>query len=75
VLHESAVVRLGALDLPTAGEIMFVVGPEGGLAEAELAAFTAAGAKAVLVADAVLRTGTAGVVALAQLQALAARDD
>jgi len=74
VLHESAVVRLGALDLPTAGEIMFVVGPEGGLAEAELAAFTAAGAKAVLVADAVLRTGTAGVVALAQLQALAARD-
>lgn len=74
VLHESAATRLGTFALPPIGEIMFIVGPEGGLTEAELATFTAAGGRTALVADAVLRTSTAGVVALAQLQALAVRD-
>ncbi len=74
VLHESAETRLGTFTLPPIGEIMFIVGPEGGLTDAELAAFTAAGGRTALVADAVLRTSTAGVVALAQLQALAVRD-
>jgi 16S rRNA (uracil1498-N3)-methyltransferase len=73
VLHEVAQTKLAALDLPTAGEVMFIVGPEGGLTDAEVAIFTNAGAQAALIADAVLRTSTAGVVALAQLQALVAR--
>jgi len=73
VLHEAAAEQLSAVALPSSGEVMFIVGPEGGLTEEEVAAFVAAGGRSVLIADAVLRTSTAGVVALAQLQALAAR--
>lgn len=73
ILHESADVALAGLELPASGEIMFIVGPEGGLSDEEVATFERAGGRPVLVADAVLRTSTAGVVALAQLQALSAR--
>ena len=52
---------------------MFIVGPEGGLSDGEVETFVAAGAVPVLIGDHVLRTSTAGVVALAQLQALAPR--
>ncbi|MDR1711127.1 MAG: 16S rRNA (uracil(1498)-N(3))-methyltransferase [Propionibacteriaceae bacterium] len=71
VLHESAERPLSSVELPAAGAVVFVIGPEGGLTDAEVAAFTQAGAQAVTISDAVLRTSTAGVVALAQLQALA----
>lgn len=74
VLHETAQTRLGTFVLPPIGEVMFIVGPEGGLTEEEVATFEAAGGRTALIADAVLRTSTAGVVALAQLQALAVRD-
>ncbi len=74
VLHETADTRLGTFALPPIGEVMFIVGPEGGLTDEEVAAFTSAGGRTALIADAVLRTSTAGVVALAQLQALAVRD-
>lgn len=74
VLHETASEPLARLGMPGNGEVMFIVGPEGGLTDAEVAAFEEVGGKVVLIADTVLRTSTAGVVALAQLQALAARD-
>ena len=74
VLHETATDPIAGLDVPGSGEIMFIVGPEGGLTDHEVATFEAAGGKVVLIADTVLRTSTAGVVALAQLQALSARD-
>ena len=70
VLHEGATEWLGADGLPAEGEIMIIVGPEGGLTPEELALFGEAGGRPRLIADAVLRTSTAGVVALAQLQAL-----
>ena len=73
VLHETAATALGTFEVPASGEVMFIIGPEGGLTEEEVATFTAAGGRAALVSDAVLRTSTAGVVALAQLQALGVR--
>ena len=57
-------------NLPAEGEVMVIVGPEGGLTDDELATFAEAGGRPTLIADAVLRTSTAGVVALAQLQVL-----
>ena len=53
--------------LPDAGEIVLVVGPEGGITDDELAAFVAAGATPVRLGDTVLRTSTAGVAALSAL--------
>jgi 16S rRNA (uracil1498-N3)-methyltransferase len=69
VLHEEARTRLSTVELPAAGEIVLVVGPEGGIAPAELDAFEAAGATPVRLGEAVLRTSTAGVAALAVLSA------
>ncbi|CAA9397096.1 MAG: 16S rRNA (uracil(1498)-N(3))-methyltransferase [uncultured Propionibacteriaceae bacterium] len=67
VLHEEATTPLSAVELPAAGEVLVVIGPEGGIGPDELAAFHGAGAQQVVISDAVLRTSTAGVVALAGL--------
>ena len=67
VLHEDATDPIAALPLPAAGEVVVVVGPEGGISPEELAAFDVVGARTVRVGDHVLRTSTAGVVALAAL--------
>ncbi|SCL22225.1 16S rRNA (uracil(1498)-N(3))-methyltransferase [Micromonospora inyonensis] len=73
VLHEEAQERLTTVELPTAGEIVLVVGPEGGIAPAEVDAFRAAGARPVRLGPAVLRTSTAGVAALSVLATRLAR--
>jgi 16S rRNA (uracil1498-N3)-methyltransferase len=67
VLHEEAASPLAALEVPAAGTIVVVVGPEGGLTEDEVAAFAAAGAVPVRLGAEVLRTSTAGVAAVAAL--------
>ena len=67
VLHEDATDPIAAVPMPAAGEAVVVVGPEGGISPEELAAFEAVGARTVRVGDHVLRTSTAGVVALAAL--------
>lgn len=69
VLHEEAADRLTAVPLPPMGEIVLVIGPEGGIADAELDTFREAGATAVRLGDEVLRTSTAGVAALSVLAA------
>lgn len=48
-----------------AAEILFIVGPEGGISPAELARFTSAGARLALLGPHVLRSSTAGPAALA----------
>lgn len=53
-----------------AGSIALVVGPEGGIAPEELARLRAAGATVCVLGDTVLRTSTAGPVALAIAQTL-----
>jgi len=67
VLHEDASLPLAALEVPNNGSIVVVVGPEGGLTPEELAAFEAAGLRAVRLGDEVLRTSTAGLAAVASL--------
>jgi 16S rRNA (uracil1498-N3)-methyltransferase len=69
VLHEEATDRLTNAKLPEGGEIALVVGPEGGISDAELGAFVAAGAQVVRLGGSVLRTSTAGTAALAVLSA------
>ena len=53
--------------LPDAGELLLVVGPEGGISEAEVALLTEAGAALARLGPHVLRTSTAGPVAIALL--------
>ena len=73
VLHEDAVASFASLEVPVSGSVVVVVGPEGGLTDDEVAAFAAAGAHAVRLGDEVLRTSTAGVVAVAALLSRTAR--
>lgn len=69
VLHGQAGQPLAGRAVPDAGDVVLVVGPEGGIAEGELAAFTEAGAIPVRLGDNVLRSSTAGPAALAVLLA------
>jgi 16S rRNA (uracil1498-N3)-methyltransferase len=71
VLHEAAEAPLAGVDLPAAGEVVLVVGPEGGITDAELAELTAAGGRAVRLGGEVLRASTAGPAALSALSARA----
>ena len=54
---------LSELSLPATGEIVLVIGPEGGVSPAETAELTAAGAFRVRLGASVLRASTAGAVA------------
>lgn len=71
VLHETAIRPLGEVELPApaprAPEVLVVVGPEGGLTEAEVTDLDRAGADVVRLGPHVLRTSTAGPVAVAAL--------
>ena len=72
-LHEAAAGPLTNLGLGQAKSVMIVVGPEGGIAPDELGALTDAGAVAVRLGPAVLRTSTAAAVALGALGVLTPR--
>ncbi|MFB7509902.1 RsmE family RNA methyltransferase, partial [Streptomyces broussonetiae] len=63
--HESR--PLATAELPAEGEIVLVVGPEGGVARDELTLFEEAGAKPYVLGPTVLRTSTAGTAAAALL--------
>jgi 16S rRNA (uracil1498-N3)-methyltransferase len=69
VLHEEGTARLADVALPTEGDLLLVVGPEGGLSEQELTDFEAAGAVTVRLGAEVLRTSTAGLAAVSALLA------
>ena len=69
VLHEDAQQPLVSLALPESGDVVVIVGPEGGVAPDELRAFLAAGAVAVRLGSNVLRSSSAGPAALAVMSA------
>jgi 16S rRNA (uracil1498-N3)-methyltransferase len=75
VLHEEAREPLVHLELPSRGDIVMVVGPEGGITTPELTGFLAAGGRACRLGPSVLRTSTAGVAGAAVLLARAGRWD
>jgi 16S rRNA (uracil1498-N3)-methyltransferase len=58
---------LATVGLPAGGEIVLVVGPEGGVSPEELATFAEAGARTCRLGRSVLRTSTAGTAATALL--------
>jgi 16S rRNA (uracil1498-N3)-methyltransferase len=69
VLHEAASGPLADVPVPGRGEIVIVVGPEGGITEEELSAFAQVGAEPLRLGSSVLRSSTAGVAAAAALLA------
>lgn len=73
VLHEGAAGPLVEVDLPASGDLLLVVGPEGGITDAEVAELVAAGARPVRLGPEVLRASTAGAVALGALGVLTRR--
>ncbi|MFJ5064015.1 16S rRNA (uracil(1498)-N(3))-methyltransferase [Streptomyces nigra] len=58
---------LATAEVPSDGDLVLVVGPEGGVSPEELALFEAAGASAYRLGRSVLRTSTAGTAATALL--------
>ena len=69
LLHEDASVALATQELPQDGDVLVVVGPEGGVSPDEVAELEAAGALAVRLGHSVLRSSSAGPAALAVLSA------
>ncbi|MCE7011629.1 16S rRNA (uracil(1498)-N(3))-methyltransferase [Kibdelosporangium philippinense] len=73
VLEGSAKHQLTEISLPQQGDIVVVVGPEGGVSEEEIAVLESVGAQAVRLGPSVLRASTAAAVALGAIGALTAR--
>jgi 16S rRNA (uracil1498-N3)-methyltransferase len=65
VLEHGAPEALAAVALPGSGDIVLVIGPEGGITPAELAALAGAGAVPARLGPTVLRGSSAGAVAAA----------
>lgn len=73
VLDPTAEKGIGSINLPNSGSVALVVGPEGGISDAELAALENAGAVRVNLGAPILRTSTAGVAAISGILALSGR--
>jgi 16S rRNA (uracil1498-N3)-methyltransferase len=71
VLHEDATEALACVELPAGGDVLVVVGPEGGITGHEIEALTDAGARPVRLGSTILRSSSAGPAALAVLSARA----
>ena len=69
VLDPTSPLSLNQVELSTSGEVALIVGPEGGISEAELSLFESAGAQRVHLGSGILRTSTAGMAAIAVLAA------
>lgn len=70
VLDPTAARGIGVQNIPHDGRLALVVGPEGGISDAELVALEQAGAHRVNLGPAILRTSTAGLAAISGILAL-----
>ena len=73
VLDSAAGAGLTDLDLPGTGDLIVIVGPEGGISPAESTLFEHAGAQVVRLGPTVLRASTAAVVAVSAIGVLTQR--
>jgi 16S rRNA (uracil1498-N3)-methyltransferase len=70
VLDPTATLGLGSREFKSGAKIALVVGPEGGISDAELEALEKSGAIRVNLGAPVLRTSTAGIAAISGILAL-----
>jgi 16S rRNA (uracil1498-N3)-methyltransferase len=73
LFHESATSKLSAMTVPAAPAVkkaLIIIGPEGGITDEELDAFTASGAKITLMGRPIFRSAHAGIAGLAAVQTL-----
>ena len=71
IMHEKATTPISEAIIPSQGAIAIVIGPEGGLTDEEVASFEAIGGKTYSMGPTVLRTSTAGAIAVTQVRLLA----
>ena len=70
LFHESATAKLSAITPPAAKKALIIIGPEGGITDEELEAFTSSGAIIALMGRPIFRSAHAGIAGLAALQTL-----
>ena len=73
VLHESATQSLASAYIPQRGVVAVVTGPEGGISANEIEQFRDAGFNIVRMGDTVMRTSTAGAIAIGVISAKTSR--
>jgi 16S rRNA (uracil1498-N3)-methyltransferase len=70
LFHESATSKLSAIAAPAVKKALIIIGPEGGITDEELEAFTSSGAKIALMGRPIFRSAHAGIAGLAAVQTL-----
>jgi len=71
VFHESATQKLSdQVSSHNVEHLLIIIGPEGGLTDEEIAAFTSSGAKVALMGRPILRSAHAGIAAVSAVSAL-----
>jgi 16S rRNA (uracil1498-N3)-methyltransferase len=70
LFHESATSKLSAITPPAVKRALIIIGPEGGITDEELDAFTSSGAVIALMGRPIFRSAHAGIAGLAALQTL-----
>lgn len=70
VFHESATKKLSAINASSPKKALVIIGPEGGITDEELDAFTSSGAKIALMGRPIFRSAHAGIAGIAALQTL-----
>ena len=70
LFHESATSKLSAITASKVAKALIIIGPEGGITDEELEAFTSSGAKIALMGRPIFRSAHAGIAGLAAVQTL-----